>query len=586
MAWAAFAAAALASIVLVGLAGKGQTLKGDEWVYASRVATLPLFEAVFEPPAGKYLLALPLLLYKAAFSTIGVAHYLPYRLAGLALTVAAAGLFFVLAARRVGYIVALPASVLLLFLGSAGEVTATPLRIPEQIALVAGLGMLLALERRDLTGDVVASALLLVSVTSHPMGTAFLAAAAVYVLARPAPERWQRTWVFLAPGILFAAWYFTLRTPTSLDTPLAEALRSVPRFEVQSASSMAAAATGIFRSPFGGGIDFLTPLCYALGAATVAAVGLRAITTRPRGSFWAILAALLVLFAAPAFAPGGVPRAPYEARYIFPGVLMLLLLLSEVGRGVRLRGGYVYAAGAAGAIVFAFSMYSNTAELELRAEHWANRATQTKAELSVLGLARGTVQPSFLAEDPAGQPPIPLAGMPLDAGDYLRVADAYGSPAYSPSQLASLRVPVRRVADIVLARALALDLEPLRSLPRDAPDAPEVVATGATERDVGAGCVRLMPGSGPASAQAALPRGGVALESARGGGPISLALARFWDGYAFPLRPLPPGQAMLLSIPSDASPTPWRLWIRSSRQPVTLCGPPAVRDVTPPPRTP
>ena len=318
MAWAAFAAAALASIVLVGLAGKGQTLKGDEWVYASRLATLPLFDAVFEPPAGKYLLALPMLLYKAAFSTIGVADYLPYRLAGLTLTVAAAGLFLVLAARRVGYIVALPASVLLLFLGSAGEVTATPLRIPEQIALVAGLGMLLALERRDLTGDVVASALLLISVTSHPMGTAFLAAAAVYVLARPAPERWQRTWVFLVPGIVFAAWYFTLRTPTPLDTPLAEALRSVPRFEVQSVSAMAAAATGIFRSPFGGGIDFLTPLCYALGAATVAAVGLRAITTRPWASFWAILAALLVLFAAPAFAPGGVPRAPYGPLHL-PG---------------------------------------------------------------------------------------------------------------------------------------------------------------------------------------------------------------------------------------------------------------------------
>ena len=128
----------------------------------------------------------------------------------------------------------------------------------------------------------------------------------------------------------------------------------------------------------------------------MAAVGLRVITTRPSGSFWAILAALLVLFAAPAFAPGGVPRAPYEARYIFPGVLMLLLLLSEVGRGVRLRGGYAYAAGAAGAIVFAFAMYSNTSELESRARYWANRASQTKAELSVLDLARGTVWPVVL----------------------------------------------------------------------------------------------------------------------------------------------------------------------------------------------
>jgi hypothetical protein len=575
--WALFATAALASILLVGLAGRGQTLKSDEWFYAYRLVEWPLHSAVFEPPPGKYLLALPILGYKAAFSTIGIESYLPYRLASLALAVAAASLFLVLAARRVGYIVALPASVLLLFLGSASEVTATPLRIPELVAIVAGLGMLLALERRDLTGDLCASGLALVSVTSHPTGAAFLVAAAVLVLARPAPERWQRIWVFLAPTILFAAWWLTLRTPDPADAPLAEQLRSVPRFEIQSLSAMAAAATGVFKSPFSEGTDFLTPLSYALGGAVIVAVGLRAFATRLPASFWAIVAAMLVLFAAPAFAPGGVPRIPYASRYVYPGVLMLLLLLFEVGRDVRLRRGLAYVAAAIAAILFAYSMFMNTSELKDRAEHWGGLGNQTKAELAALDLARDTVQPTFLAEDPAGQPPIPRTHMGANAEQYFRIADAYGSPAYSPARLPSVHASVGRTADIVLARALALELEPLRSLPRRASDRPDVLSPGASVRSSARGCVRVTPDSGPAPSQVALPRGGVALETTRRE-PLTLALARFSDGYAFPLKPPPPHKPALLSIPSDASPAPWRLLIGPARQPILVCGVPGTAE--------
>ena len=65
---------------MASLAGWGQTLKGDEWGYAIRLVQLPLLDAVFESAPGKYLLALPMLAYKAAFSTIGIDSYLPYRL--------------------------------------------------------------------------------------------------------------------------------------------------------------------------------------------------------------------------------------------------------------------------------------------------------------------------------------------------------------------------------------------------------------------------------------------------------------------------------------------------------------------------
>ena len=93
LAWAVFAAAAIASILLVGYEGRGQTLIGDQWGYANRLQRSRSFMSFSSHPQASYLLALPMFAYKAAFTTIGVAHWLPYRLASIALTILVAGLF-------------------------------------------------------------------------------------------------------------------------------------------------------------------------------------------------------------------------------------------------------------------------------------------------------------------------------------------------------------------------------------------------------------------------------------------------------------------------------------------------------------
>ncbi len=567
--WAVFAAAAVASLLLVGFEGRNQTLIGDQWGYAKRLATLPLLHVVFEPPPGKYLLALPMFAYKAAFTTIGVAHWLPYRLASIALTILVAGLFFILAARRVGYLVALPAAVVIMFLGSASEVTATALRMPEQVALAAGLGMFLAFERHDLRGDIFACLLLLVSITSHPMGTAFLAAAAVLVLARPAPQRWQRAWVFVVPGALFAAWYLTLRSPAP-GLSLGHELRDVPRFEAQSLSAMLAGVTGIFRPPAGGALNYLTPLSYLLGAGAFVAISLKALT-RPRAEFWALLAAVLVLFAAPAFAPGQL-RTPEAQRYILPGAVVLLLLLSETARGLGIKNRRARLTVATVVmVVFGFSIYSNAGVLRQQATAWSSVGVQDRAELTALDLARGTVSPTFRPEDPAGRPPIASTNLPIGAYDYFDIEREFGSPAYQPSQLDKLPAPTRRVVDVVLARALRLQLEPAGSLPQPRGDQPRVIATTAAKRNVGRGCLTLVPTHRAASSQIELPTGGAAL-AASGGQPVQLALARFGDQYDFPLNPLQPGKPAILTIPSDAARAPWRLLVANAQEPVRVCG--------------
>src|SRR5919204_1826727 len=207
LAWTALAAAMALSATLVWVWGSGLTLIDDEWGYAVRTATQPMLTYLFNPPPGKHLIAVPLLLYAGAFRAFGIASDVPYQLAHIALLLLCAGLFYALARRRVGDLLALFPTTILLFLGPAREVVATPLRIPSLISTAAGLGMLLSLERLDRNVDVLACVLLAISLASLSTGYPFAAAAAVLVLARPSPQRWRRSWVFLVPVGLYALWW-------------------------------------------------------------------------------------------------------------------------------------------------------------------------------------------------------------------------------------------------------------------------------------------------------------------------------------------------------------------------------------------
>jgi hypothetical protein len=562
-----FAVAAVISNTLIYLAGRGQTLKGDEWGIALRLAADPLFHAILNPPPGKYLIVLPLLFYKAAFSAIGIADYLPYRLVGMALTVITAALFLVLAARRVGPLMALPGAVLILFLGSSGEVTSTALRIPTQVALVAGLGMLLFLERRDLRTDLAACGLLLVSITSHPLGTAFAAAAAVLVLARPVPERWRRAWVFGAPLIVFAVWYLTLREPVSAGPSLGAELRDLPRFEAQSLAVMAAAATGVFEWPTR---QFLNPLSYAIAGAIVGVTTARALTRRMPPEFWAILAALLFLFGAPAFAPGGA-RTPEATRYIFPGVVMLLLLLAELARDVRFGTRRARVAGGAVAAVLLFAIVWNGIVLERNARMWAAAGSRLRAELAAVDLARRHVGGLFRAEDPVPPGPNQTRAFELTAMGYFATEAAFGSPAFTAAQLRLEPPTVREAADFVLARALALHLAPVRTMPPAGDRRPRVLGTTATVRRTSRDCVTILSGGPSASSQLELPPRGIALVGANQAR-VLLWLARFGDRYSVPLEAPPSSRIAVLRIPPDPDPTPWKLLIRGSTRPIDACG--------------
>ena len=136
-------------------------------------------------PHNEHLSLVPVLVFKALFSTVGIDSYVPYRVAGLALHCGVVVLLFVYARRRVGDVLALAAAATVLFLGTAWPDVLWPFQIGFLGSLAAGIGALLALDREDRRGDITAAVLLAVALASSSLGIPLLFAFALEVLGRP-----------------------------------------------------------------------------------------------------------------------------------------------------------------------------------------------------------------------------------------------------------------------------------------------------------------------------------------------------------------------------------------------------------------
>jgi hypothetical protein len=494
LSWGILAAAAGASILFIGLQGRGETLRGDEWSYAARLADQSLVHAILHAAPGKYLVAGPLVVYKILYGTVGIGSYLPYRLLGLALLILASALLFELARRRIGYMAALPLAILPLFLGAGAEVVGDPLRMPSQFAICAGLGALLALEARGRRRDALACVLLVVAVTSHPVGLAFLAAGAVRVLLRSRESRWRSAWIFAVPLAVYLIWYIALREPATAST--GPSIGDVADFAVRSFVAFCAAATGLFRPPWASGGDFINPISVvvAVAFAVVLLVALRRAREVP-ASLWAALAALLVLMVAPAFAPGPV-RDPTAPRYLYPGVIVLLLAGAELARGVRLRGEVAVAAVTAGAMVFAVSMFSNVRTLNQRLSFYASSSTLLKAELTGLNVVR--TNPGFRSA--TLRLPSPPGEIGPGVANTIAATDRFGDPAFTLGELAAKPSRVRSYADLTVGSLLRVGLVAVDARPSSGPRPLLTRSLGGTSAEQGP-CVELRPGPGGEPAQ-------------------------------------------------------------------------------------
>ena len=236
--WVVLGGGAAVYFVLSLWLTRGTTFNADELGYFSDDRGFDL-ENIFTPHNG-HLIVVTRIIYAASFNVFGVA-YTPFRLAEPASGLAVAVFLFALLKRRIGAAAALAPTLVVLFLGSS-PITLFPVGIQILNAVAAGLGGLLALEQRSMRWDLVACALLIVSVLSFSTGVAFVAGAAVWILV--GDDRWQRAWVFLAPAGIYAGWWLWAQQFDGLPLTVSNLLLT-PNYGAESLASALAALTGL-----------------------------------------------------------------------------------------------------------------------------------------------------------------------------------------------------------------------------------------------------------------------------------------------------------------------------------------------------
>lgn len=498
--------------------GRGQWFSSEDLNYGVRLATEPLGHALLHPPPNKYLIAFPLLVYKGLFEAFGMHSYVPYRITGIVLVLLCSGLFFALLRRWLPDRFALPPTLLILFFGSGWEVMATPIRIPSQIALAAGLGMLLVLECRDRRGDLAAMVLLGISLASHPVGISFAAAGGVMIILS-SRDGWRRLWVIAVPGVLFAAWWLFLRPP-ELPSFVPNRPADVFVFVRQSWVALTAAVSGLF--------GVIKEPSYAQAPAKAAAVALGLLILLGIGYgrkrippiFWAALVGLIVLMATTRLSPAGFLRVPNESRYLYPEAFFLLIALGALAGALKLPSWVLWA----GSAVLLVSMWPNIDRLHDGARGFSQGSEIYRVQWSAAEIAEPNAVPGYRPDN-----------LSPHASDYFAAVRAYGRAGFTASALAGKSEELRQLADANLAAALGLELVPSARPAR------------------GHDCRS-------ASGEVTLPSGGAWLDL-RGIKGMNLRLWRFADRPTVLLPPPAGAEGADLRIPPDQSALPWRMLV-------------------------
>jgi hypothetical protein len=491
----------------------------------------------FLDPYHENIVVGPALLYKLLLTVFGMGSALPFYCVSIGLFLASAVLLFLLLRRRVGDWPALVGAVLVLFLGAAFEDLLWAFQMGYFGSMVAGLGMLLALEREDERGDAIACALLAVSLAFSSLGLTFVAGAAVEIATGRRP-RARRAYVVLLPFALYALWWVGWGH-TAESNFSAENIAGLPEFVYNAAAagivSLLGLATGDGSEPDQPHLIWGQLLLIP----AIAAVGWRVYRERrlPRGL--AIALALGLFFWVSAALVQNADRLPTSSRYQYGSAIFLLLIAAEALRGLRIPR---FAVGIAAAVTaFALTGGIPLAEREYE-ERWRPAGDYLRSTLAAVDIAGESAEPGYRI----AFAPTPVA----TAARYLEARADYDTPAYDEEELAARPEAEKEGADLTLAQVLGLRLaEPA---PGDRTIACEPLRASAE----GATGVTLL-------------RGGFSLANETVGD-VEVLLSRFAAGFPVSLGALPAGVTTALTIPTDGSERPWNLALKGEG-PVRLC---------------
>ncbi|HEU4736329.1 MAG TPA: hypothetical protein VFS48_04795 [Solirubrobacterales bacterium] len=562
----AYAALALAFLVAAALIlgwGKGQTFINDEWTYLVIDQSWSL-ETILKPQNG-HLIVVPLLLYKGLFGTVGAESHLPFQIVTVVLHLTVALLFFQLVRGRTALGVAVGLTVLVAFFGAGWDTVMGAYELPNLTGMAAGLGTLLALERRTQLANVLASLLLAVALASFSIGIAFGFGALLSIWLGGRPQ-WRRAWIVIVPTVLYAIWFVWARKFGQSELT-AEAASGIFSGIADQVAAICAGITGLFRAPGSADLPTLVALRpewgYPLAPILVALTALHVRRDPPRSiRFWTVLGTLLAYLAL--VAVGLDPaRAPNASRYVYMGGILALLLVAELSRDVR----WSTVTGLLASVALGLSLLANASELRAGGRLFEAEGATNRATLAALELNRDRVNPEFFVEDATAAHSHP--DMFFTAGAYFDAVANFGSPAFSLDQLLASAEQAREAADQELVRALELTVAPSRAAiaPRGGTP-PKLLGASNGDGVVLGGCIGLVPGQGhAASFRLELPAGGFAYRPAPAS-EVELNLSRFGEAFSTALSPVKgPGE---VAIPIDAASVPWRAEFRTTTK-ILVC---------------
>jgi hypothetical protein len=553
--WATLGVLLLAAGAFFYLEGRDQIFWFDEWAFVLGRRGGDL--STFLEPHNEHLSALPIAVYKLLLATAGMDDYGPYRLTVIGLHLLCVLLLFVYASRRIGGWLALVPATLILFLGPAWQNIIWPFQIGWLASLAAGLGALLLLDRRDRLGDLAASGLLVVSLSSSGLGVPIAAGVLVEFLW----TRRRRSWVAAAPLALYVLWYVGYAESHATGQRIARAPAFIADAAAASLSSLVGLAGEVVPDA-GASLEWGRPLAVLAAGLLVWRIarlgkisGRLAMLLAGAIGFWALTAVSRAGVSA-----GGVAIAPPQSsRYVYVGALFIVLIAVELLRGVAPNR---VAIGVITALV-AIAVLANLGAFRDAARSLRERSAVRAANLGAIEIARDTVDPGF------------ETAPYVRAGPYLAAAAADGSPALTSAQIAAASEEARASADNVLARAHEIGLAP-GGLSRRGGPRPTVESSVAGRVRSAGSCVSLLPAAYQSpflkpGLDLVVPSAGLVL-TAQEGGPVELSLRRFASGFPpWQLGTLAGGRTAILRIPDDRATRPWHVHLAPAGR-VTACG--------------